>query len=1000
MTLEIAKKYINRKYDTLGGRSGVLGEFVSSYSGGDSVITRYRNGTIRATLSPAPLKIYAQNMAFLPLYPFTYKGKEASLALNALMDKLLTEKPDIVGLSEMFVNQIRDDFYDIVKDVYPFRLTGPATTIIDPRSNGGLMLLSRHPFSDTNEFFYDHAAGVDALSTKGILHARISVPNHPTPYDIFLTHTQDPDATGEGAEHTNVLAQIQQLNSFIQNVRSASCPAMMMGDLNVDGTNSIKHTQLMQRLNNATDLWQLYNPGQPGFTFDSLGNTFLIDTIPNPPNARHTQGQRLDYIMMWPTEQWIPIYERPRVIDHRTDSGRDMSDHYGIMSEQTHLVSVDVSIQARFESVIANMYQIKCIAETPDSGSSDEVYFQVFSYTAKGEQRIVESPLYKDIDAGDKIDINPPISITLSHDDITGGAPLNVNQKVIIFLAGKEDDSARSPDLVKSDDDNIGLYSYTFSIAKLLQIGRSSGQQPIPGSMTNEGSYQTSGNVFVRVIIPPHIDAGTARVINNTLPTRASVTGRVIENGLPDKGQTVTSVQWSLAQGPVSAAILSPNQLASEIEFKEKGRYQLKLQVENDYFPAQDDVWVTVNTYPKIEAGQNQTVNSLLPASANLAGQVLDTGLADPHGTMAFQWTQVAGPPVMDLGFPDQLNTIISLREVGVYTLRLTANNGYLETHDELQITVNTYPELTAGPNQYIPYRPGKAFLHGMLINSGLADADAEVQFEWTLASGPGEASFADAHALETSVEFSQGGTYILRLTADNGYLSSHDEIEIIRNTPPKPNTGPDQTIYLPACAPLRAGVWDDGLPNPPGNVTLKWSKVSGPPHDVRFSRLTELRTGAHFTAWGEYVLQLEAYDGEVTVTDTITIDVQPQAAEPAAVIPVTAPPSDPEGAGFILFQVHNGHGGIWGGVQWQDDDGDWHEVETWHEALEHNPAYPGVWYKYWGVFRRDIDSGEKQGTYRCVVYEGQQGALLATSKPFHFPQRPDQILNTEATLD
>jgi hypothetical protein len=48
-------------------------------------------------------------------------------------------------------------------------------------------------------------------------------------------------------------------------------------------------------------------------------------------------------------------------------------------------------------------------------------------------------------------------------------------------------------------------------------------------------------------------------------------------------------------------------------------------------------------------------------------------------------------------------------------------------------------------------------------------------------------------------------------------------------NQPPVVNAGSNQTITLPAAANLSGTVTDDGLPNPPGAVTVAWSMDSGP---------------------------------------------------------------------------------------------------------------------------------------------------------------------------
>ena len=49
----------------------------------------------------------------------------------------------------------------------------------------------------------------------------------------------------------------------------------------------------------------------------------------------------------------------------------------------------------------------------------------------------------------------------------------------------------------------------------------------------------------------------------------------------------------------------------------------------------------------------------------------------------------------------------------------------------------------------------------------------------WTQESGPGVVTFAGPTAVDTTATFSQPGTYVLGLTADDGQLTNHDELTI-----------------------------------------------------------------------------------------------------------------------------------------------------------------------------------------------------------------------------
>jgi hypothetical protein len=90
-------------------------------------------------------------------------------------------------------------------------------------------------------------------------------------------------------------------------------------------------------------------------------------------------------------------------------------------------------------------------------------------------------------------------------------------------------------------------------------------------------------------------------------------------------------------------------------------------------------------------------------------------------------------------------------------------------------------------------------------------------------------------------------------------------------NQAPVVNAGPDVTILLTAAATLAGTVTDDGLPGP---LTIQWSMLSGP-GTVTFAAPNQAATTATFSVAGGYTLQLSAFDGGLTSTDTCVITVQ-----------------------------------------------------------------------------------------------------------------------------
>lgn len=77
------------------------------------------------------------------------------------------------------------------------------------------------------------------------------------------------------------------------------------------------------------------------------------------------------------------------------------------------------------------------------------------------------------------------------------------------------------------------------------------------------------------------------------------------------------------------------------------------------------------------------------------------------------------------------------------------------------------------------------ALADGIQLQGGVSDDDLPappaVVTTWSKVSGPGDVTFADAHALQTSAQFSAAGAYVLRLSADDGGVAtpSYDDIYV-----------------------------------------------------------------------------------------------------------------------------------------------------------------------------------------------------------------------------
>jgi hypothetical protein len=91
--------------------------------------------------------------------------------------------------------------------------------------------------------------------------------------------------------------------------------------------------------------------------------------------------------------------------------------------------------------------------------------------------------------------------------------------------------------------------------------------------------------------------------------------------------------------------------------------------------------------------------------------------------------------------------------------------------------------------------------------------------------------------------------------------------------TAPQVDAGDDQVVFG-TIAQMHAVVTDDGLPYPPGELTMTWTQESGP-NFVFFENPNADNTRVFFPVYGTYVLRLTAQDGELAAYDEITVTCQ-----------------------------------------------------------------------------------------------------------------------------
>src|SRR5262245_58445897 len=271
----------------------------------------------------------AHNMALL-VAPGDYLGTDRDGAIAQIVTEIRNLRPDVVGLCEVFADGEREHIRNELVSLYPSSVEGPDED--DLESDGGLLVLSRHPFLQTHDMIYRDCAGVDCFANKGAIHVRVQPPGSPTAYDIYDSHTQNIEESG-GEEA--LYAQLTKLGQMTNTQSDPAIPTIVLGDLNIPAKVQRHYAQLLTRLDAPVDFWVV--AGNSAET----GETVLRDSnFYDDGDDRPSHDERLDYILMRRGRRFIPILEKIEIMQFRRN-GRFISDHFGLHARIDRLVTID-----------------------------------------------------------------------------------------------------------------------------------------------------------------------------------------------------------------------------------------------------------------------------------------------------------------------------------------------------------------------------------------------------------------------------------------------------------------------------------------------------------------------------------------------------------------------------------------------------------------------------------------------------------------------------------
>jgi RHS repeat-associated protein len=252
---------------------------------------------------------------------------------------------------------------------------------------------------------------------------------------------------------------------------------------------------------------------------------------------------------------------------------------------------------------------------------------------------------------------------------------------------------------------------------------------------------------------PPAVNAGDNRLI--TTGATAILNGTATDDGFPRN--STLGVSWSTVSGPGTVTFANAALANTNATFSKSGSYLLRLSATDSELSASDEVTVTVNTPPVVNAGADQTL-----AQSNttvLTGTVTDDGV--PSGqAVSIVWEQTSGP-----GSPSGVTfdnagsstTRAIFPGPGTYTLRLTGNDSLHAGADSVTVIVNASPALDGATLSLVagnggPYATGTSQpLRATLRNStGSPLANYGVHFAVTGANPTLGSAVTDAAGVAT----------------------------------------------------------------------------------------------------------------------------------------------------------------------------------------------------------------------------------------------------------
>lgn len=279
------------------------------------------------------------------------RKKDCEERYKALARQVLAAEPpyDVVALNEHW-RVPADPWFTCDADVLTRaleadgRYAGPERSVRHrpraeefPEVSGGDSVFTLHRISESREGKFTNGR---TIPLSGFVLARVALAPG-VELDVWGVHLEaESDGCGRDCrkEQLKRLASSVELLSGLPQKGRGGNPVLVLGDFNIGGPASILdqppypgnpgYDDILETLRKPRDLWlEVGSKAGPGYTYDCAEN-----------KTQDCKGrERIDYALLPeapalfnPSSEWVLSLRSVSVVRWKTDSGQDVSDHYGL----------------------------------------------------------------------------------------------------------------------------------------------------------------------------------------------------------------------------------------------------------------------------------------------------------------------------------------------------------------------------------------------------------------------------------------------------------------------------------------------------------------------------------------------------------------------------------------------------------------------------------------------------------------------------------------------